>query len=466
MNTRIEKDSMGEMPVPENAKYGASTARAVINFPISGTPMPRAFIKALGAVKVGCASANEALGLLDATSSELIRRGAQSVSVGEQDDHFVVDVYQTGSGTSSNMNANEVIAYLCNHEYGAPSKIHPNDHVNMSQSSNDVIPSAIAIAAVIEAEQSLLPALKKMIAKLDEKAEKFKTVLKSGRTHLQDATPITVGQEFSGYKMQVALAAKRIEEALKECRFLALGGTAVGTGINTHPEFPKKAIKFISEFVGSDFYESENHFATQSAQDHIVQLSGTLKTLATALYKIANDIRWLSCGPRCGIGELTIPAVQPGSSIMPAKVNPVIVESLLMVCAQVIGLDAAITMGGHQGNFQLNVMLPMIGDNVLKMIQLLSNSAVNFTDRCIDGIEVVEEKCRYNAEASLATCTSLAPIIGYDKAAKLAKIAYEKNKTIIEMLRDTETLGKLEISKTSDELLRAMDLLAMTKPGV
>ncbi|MCB0331887.1 MAG: class II fumarate hydratase [Bdellovibrionales bacterium] len=460
---RIERDSMGEMEVPENALYGASTQRAVLNFPVSDLRFSRKFIAALGLIKLAAAKANSALGLLDEDKAKVIMQAAQEVIEGKHDEHFVVDIFQTGSGTSSNMNTNEVIANraieILGGERGDKSLIHPNDHVNMSQSSNDVIPTAIHLSSAVAAKEILLPGLEKLAAALEKKADEMKSIIKSGRTHLQDATPITLGQEFSGYAAQIRFGIERIESANERLCELALGGTAVGTGLNTHPEFPAKAIAFIAEQTGVSFCEARNHFEAQGARDAAVEFSGQLKTIACSLMKIANDLRWLSSGPRLGIGEIFLPEIQPGSSIMPAKVNPVICESVMMVAAQVMGNDTCISIGGQHGNFELNVMLPVMGYNLLQSIELIGSVAANFVDKCIDGIRANEEKCTENAEKSLATCTSLAPIIGYDQAAALAKRAYKENKTVREMALEMEVLP-------ADELEKALDLLSMTRPGV
>ena len=462
-SVRIERDSMGEMEVPSAALYGASTQRAVLNFPVSGMQMPRSFVKAVGVIKYAAAIANAELGLLAPELTEAIKEAAKEVASGEHYEHFVVDVFQTGSGTSTNMNANEVIANraleILGHARGERGAVHPNDHVNMSQSSNDVIPTAIHISALLSVRETLLPNLEKLSEAFGKKSEQFKDVVKSGRTHLMDATPVTLGQEFGGYKAQIDAGIKRISDSLARVAELALGGTAVGTGLNTHPEFAKKAIAEISSFTGAEFQETKNHFAAQASQDPIVELSGQLKVLACSLMKIANDIRFLSSGPRCGLGELRLPEIQPGSSIMPAKVNPVICESVMMVAAQVVGNDACITTSGQHGNFELNVMLPVIATNILQSVELLANASDNFVNRCIDGIEANEERCREYADRSLATCTSLAPKIGYDVAANLSKRALKENRTVRELALEEKVLPE-------DELERVLDLMAMTKPGL
>ncbi|MCI5064211.1 class II fumarate hydratase [bacterium] len=460
---RKEKDSMGEMMVPDDALYGASTQRAVLNFPVSDLRFSRDFIAALGLIKQGAALANMELELLDREKGEVIVQAAKEVIAGDHDRHFVVDIFQTGSGTSTNMNTNEVIAnratQLLGGKLGDRSLIHPNDHVNMSQSSNDVIPSAIHISTVMVAQQRLLPALKKLRGALEEKSSEFSKVIKSGRTHLQDATPVTLGQEFGGYAAQIAHGEKRVEQALEGLSELALGGTAVGTGLNTHPEFAKKAIASIAEASQCSFREASNHFEAQGGRDAAVFYSGALKTIACSLLKIANDIRWLASGPRLGLGEIALPEIQPGSSIMPAKVNPVICESVMMVAAQVIGNDATLTVGGQHGNMELNVMLPVIGYNCIQSTELTSASCENFVEKCIAGIEANEEKCLHNAEQSLAICTSLAPIIGYDKAAQLSKQALAEGRSLREVAREAGVLPDKELEE-------ALDLFKMTVPGV
>jgi fumarate hydratase class II len=459
---RIEKDSMGEMEVPEEALYGASTQRAVLNFPISDMRLQPRFVKAVGAIKFSAAVANHSLGALDEKKAEAIKSAASEVIEGKLEKHFVVDVFQTGSGTSTNMNANEVIANraleILGAERGDKSTLHPNDHVNMSQSSNDVIPTAIHVSAYCALEEDLLPALDRLATALEKQAEKFSSVIKSGRTHLQDATPVTLGQEFGGYAAQVRGGIARVRRAQESLRELALGGTAVGTGLNTHPEFAARAIAELSKITGCEFVEASNHFEAQGARDAVVELSGQLKTLACSFMKIANDIRWLAAGPRCSLGEIRLPEIQPGSSIMPAKVNPVICESVMMVAAQVMGNDTCVTVGGQHGNLELNVMLPVIGYNILQSIALLASSSDNFVDRCIEGIEANEEICRDYAEKSLATCTSLAPVIGYDKAAAIAKQAYKENKTVRQVAAEMGVLEPAELDKV-------LDLMAMTRPG-
>ncbi|WP_404980543.1 class II fumarate hydratase [Carboxydichorda subterranea] len=459
---RIERDSMGEMQVPEDAYYGASTQRAVLNFPISQRRFGRDFIRALGLIKRAAAEVNRDLGLLDPTIADAIVRAATEVAEGKWDHQFVVDVFQTGSGTSTNMNANEIIATRAGELLGQPRgkrAVHPNDHVNMCQSSNDVIPTAIHVAAVEAITRDLLPALRRLEAGLRAKAEEFWPIIKIGRTHLQDATPIRLGQEFSGYASQVTHAIRRIERSLEDLRELALGGTAVGTGINTHPEFATRAIERLSQLTGQAFREADNHFEAQGAKDAVVEASGSLRTAAVALLKIANDIRWLGSGPRCGIGELLIPATQPGSSIMPGKVNPVIAESLMMVCAQVMGNDTTIMLCGQHGNFELNVMMTVMAYDLLESIQLLARGAANFQEKLVAGLKADRERCEGLVEQSLAMVTALAPRIGYDRAADLAKKAYESRRTIRELATQARVLPE-------EELRALLDPESQTRPGL
>jgi fumarate hydratase class II len=415
---RTERDTMGEMRVPADALYGAQTARAIENFPIAGRRFPRSFIRALGLVKSAAAKVNH---------RPEIERAAEEVVEGRHDDQFAVDIFQTGSGTSTNMNANEVIGRLA----GA----HPNDDVNRGQSSNDVIPTAIHIAAAEAVTGRLLPALRRLNESLARKSAEFHDVIKIGRTHLQDATPIRMGQEFSGYARQVAASAERIEAALGGIYELPLGGTAVGTGLNAPPGFAPKTIAEIARRTGLPFVEAANHFEAQAARDAVCFLSGALRTCAVALTKIANDMRWLGSGPRCGLGELRLPAVQPGSSIMPGKVNPVIAESVLMVCAQVIGYDATIAWCCAAGNFELNVMMPVMAWDLLDGIELLANASRNFAERLVDGLEVDRDRAEGFVEQSLAMGTALAPEIGYEKAAALVKEAYRSGKSVREVAR-------------------------------
>ena len=459
---RIEGDSMGEMRVPSDAYYGAQTQRAVENFPISERRLPRGFIAALGMIKHAAAASNNALGLLDDEKCGAIRTAADEIIVGDLDAHFVLDIYQTGSGTSSNMNANEVIANRATEILGGEigSKlVHPNDHVNMGQSSNDVIPTAIHIAVLQAIESELLPALRTLRTSLDGKAKAFDGVVKIGRTHLQDATPLRMGQEFSGYARQAELSIRRVGGCRDAVAEVALGGTAVGTGLNMHPELAGRVVRKINEMTGLEFREASNHFEAQGAQDSLVEASGALKTVAVSLMKIANDIRWLGSGPRCGIGEIIVPAVQPGSSIMPGKVNPVIAESVIQVAAQGIGNDLVVTLGGQWGSFELNTMLPVMASNLLESIEILANASRNFAERCIDGLEIDEERTASMIEKSMAMVTSLAPVIGYDKAAAIAKEAHQSGRTVREVAREQAVLADEEL----DELL---DPMSMTEPGV
>jgi fumarate hydratase class II len=460
---RTERDSMGEMSVPAEAYYGASTARAVENFPISDLRFQRGFIAALGLVKWSAAEVNKKLGLLDDRRAGLIQQAAQEVIDGKLDRHFVVDIFQTGSGTSTNMNANEVIASRANEiatgKRGGKEPIHPNDHVNMEQSSNDSIPTAIHVAAANSIKQALIPALQHLSEQLQKKADQFDGVVKIGRTHLQDATPIRLGQELSGYAQQARLSVERAQKAIRCMRELPLGGTAVGTGINSHPDYAKQAISVIAQKTGIEFVEAKNHFEAQAAKDGVVECSGFLKTIAVSLTKIANDIRWLASGPRCGIGEISIPATQPGSSIMPGKVNPVMSEMVLQVCAQVIGNDATITFSGSGlgSSFELNVMMPVMAYNLLQSIELLARAARVFADRTVAGIEANRERCESLVEQSLAMCTSLAPLIGYDKAADIAKESFKTGKTVRQVAADRKVMSEAELNK-------AMDARRMTQP--
>jgi len=459
---RIERDSMGEVKVPKNAYYGAQTQRAVENFPISGIGFPPKFIRALAIIKHAAASVNEDLGLLDPKIADVIRRAAGEVMEGKLDKEFVVDIFQTGSGTSTNMNVNEVIANraleLLGKQRGGK-EVHPNDHVNMSQSSNDVIPTAIHISALEAIQKELLPALKELHKALRKKALEFDRIVKIGRTHLADATPIRLGQEFSGYARQIELSTKRIRAASSGLEELALGGTAVGTGINAHPKFPSRALKKISEMTGLNFREAKNHFEAQAAKDAVVEVSGSLKTLAVSLTKIANDLRWLSSGPRCGIGEIGLPDTQPGSSIMPGKVNPVMCESVLQVAAHVIGCDATITICGQAGNFELNVMMPIMTLRLLEAISFSASVARAFTEKCVVGIEANKERCEEMVEKSLAMVTALAPVIGYDAAAKIAKESFATDKTVREVAKAHKLLPE-------DKLNKILDPWRMTKPGI
>ncbi len=459
---RIERDSMGEVKVPKSAYYGAQTQRAVENFPVSGIGFPPRFIRALALIKHAAASANRDLGLLNDKTADVIHRAAQEVMEGKHDKEFVVDIFQTGSGTSTNMNANEVIANraleLMGQERGTKG-VHPNDHVNMSQSSNDVIPTAIHVSALEAIQKELIPALKQLHGAFADKAREFDRIVKIGRTHLADATPIRLGQEFGGYARQIELSTERIQTAAKGLEELALGGTAVGTGINTHPEFPRRTIEHISRMTELPFREAKNHFEAQAAKDAVVQVSGALKTLAVSFTKIANDLRWLSSGPRCGIGEIGLPDTQPGSSIMPGKVNPVMCESVLQVAAHVIGCDATITICGQAGNFELNVMMPIMALRLLEAITFSASVAKAFTEKCVVGIEANQERCEEMIEKSLAMVTALAPVIGYDAAAKIAKESFTTGKTVREVARAHKVLP-------DDKLNKILDPWRMTEPGI
>ena len=451
MKYREEKDSLGTLAVPEEAYFGASTQRAVNNFPVSDLRFPLTFIHSLALIKQCAAEVNRELGLLEEKLSESIAVSAREVVEGKFDDQFVVDVFQTGSGTSTNMNMNEVIASRANEiitgKKGGKIPVHPNDHVNLCQSSNDVIPSAIHICALSLIENRLVPALADLEKSLSVKAIEFKDVKKMGRTHLQDAVPIFLGQAFSGYARQMALGIQRIEAVEGRLSELALGGTAVGTGLNAHPDFSKNIIARISKYSNLNFKEAQNHFEAQGAQDAAVETSGALKTIAAGLVKICNDIRWLSSGPRCGLGEITIPSLQPGSSIMPGKINPVIPEAVIQVCAQVMGNDTAITISGQGGNFELIVMLPVIAYNLLQSIELLSSGIRILSDKCVKGIRANRQTCAASVEKSLAMATYLVPSIGYDKAAGIAKKAYETGKTIVQIVREEKILTEKEVER-------------------
>ena len=463
MKFRTEMDSMGEMKVPRNAYWGPETQRAIENFPISGLRFPRIFLRALAMIKMAAAQVNMELGLLERRLGRAIVQAAREVLEGNFDHQFVLDIFQTGSGTSTNMNANEVIAHRANQilggKIGDKKPIHPNDHVNLCQSSNDVIPSAIHIAAWEGIQKDLLPALKTLQKALEKKAREFDRVIKIGRTHLQDATPIRLGQEFSGYASMVKHGLRRIENLRGNLSELALGGTAVGTGINTHLRFARQVIKKINQMTGLAFRESENHFEAQGAKDAVVEASAALKTLSVSLWKVANDIRWLGSGPRCGIGEILIPPVQPGSSIMPGKVNPVIAEALSQVVAQVIGNDLTVAVAGMSGNFELNVMMPVMTYNLLQSIHLLSIASSVFTEKCVNGLKADKERCREMIEKSLAMVTVLSPRIGHDAAAKIAREAYETGRTVREIAMEKKILPKGELEKI-------LDPWRMTKPGL
>jgi fumarate hydratase class II len=455
---RIEHDSMGEVRVPAKAKWRAQTQRAVENFPISGRGLEPAHIAALGQIKAAAATVNADLGVIDKDLAEAIREAALEVATGRWDDQFPIDVFQTGSGTSSNMNANEVIATLAQERLGRP--VHPNDHVNASQSSNDVFPSSIHIAATGAVLNDLIPALHHLEGALDRKAIEFATVVKAGRTHLMDATPVTLGQEFGGYAAQVRLGAERLQAVLPRLAELPLGGTAVGTGINTPEGFAARVIAEIARETGLPLKEARNHFEAQGARDGLVEASGALRTIAVGLTKIANDLRWMGSGPRAGLAEIRLPDLQPGSSIMPGKVNPVIPEAVAQVAAQVIGNDAAIAFGGAAGSFELNVMLPMLARNVLESITLLANVSRLLADRCVAGIEADEKRAREYAESSPSIVTPLNRYIGYEEAAKVAKQALKERKTIRQVVleRGYVDQGKL----TLEQLDAALDVLSMT----
>ncbi|MBN1580953.1 MAG: class II fumarate hydratase [Anaerolineae bacterium] len=451
---RSERDSMGEVRMPGDALWGAQTQRAVDNFQISGIRFSRQFIKALGWVKKACAQANVDLGQLDARIGQAIQQACDEVIDGRLDDHFPLDIFQTGSGTSTNMNANEVIAnraiQMLGGEIGSKFPIHPNDHVNQGQSSNDVIPTAIHIAATLAVRDELIPALTSLHEALAEKARAFDPIVKTGRTHLQDATPVRLGQEFGGYAAQAQKSIARAHKVIKTLRELALGGTAVGTGINCPPDMPRCAIDYLNKPLGTDFIEAANHFEANATRDACVEASGELRTIAVSLTKIANDIRWLGSGPRNGLGELRLPEVQPGSSIMPGKVNPVIAEALIMACAQVIGYDATLTLGGLGGVFELNLMMPLIAHNLLQSIALLSNASQTFTQKCVAGLEADANRCRETVERGLALATALAPRIGYDKAAEIAKEAHRSGRTVREVALEWQVLPAQELNEVLD----------------
>ncbi|HZA21829.1 MAG TPA: class II fumarate hydratase [Dehalococcoidia bacterium] len=460
-NVRIERDSMGQMEVPAEALYGASTMRAVLNFPISDLRFPRTFIRALGLIKQAAARANMSLGVLDQKLGSAIVEAAQEVIDGELDQHFVLDIFQTGSGTSTNTNANEVIANRASQMLGGDlgSRIvHPNDHVNLGQSSNDVIPTAIHLAALIAIKEDLIPGLENLQSELQKKSEEFWPVIKTGRTHLQDATPIRLGQEFLGFAGQAEYSIRRLHRAQEALAEVALGGTAVGTGVNTHPEFSQRVCRLLSEGTGVQVRETGNHFQAQSTLDAVVEASGQLRAIAISLHKIANDIRFLGCGPRAGIGEIILPEVQPGSSIMPGKINPVIAESVIQVAAQVVGNDAAVALAGQGGYFELNTMMPVAAYNILQSISLLAASANNFADQCVKGIQATTVGPDM-VERGLMLGTALSPAIGYDTAAAIAKEAAASGRTIRELAREKTTLTEAQL----DELLKPED---MTRPSL
>jgi len=451
MKMRREEDALGEVFVPEDAYYGAQTQRAVENFPVSGLRFTRPFIRSLGLIKQFAAVVNRELGLLDGEPAGAIAAAAREVVEGLLDEQFVVDVFQTGSGTSPNMKANEVIAGRANEiltgKRGGKAPVHPNDHVNLGQSSNDVIPSVIHLAALTQIRGRLIPALTSLGGSLEEKAREFRDVHKIGRTHLQDAVPIRLGQELGGYARQVEWAVARLDRAQESLSELALGGTAVGNGVNTHEEFAARVIEMLARETGCSLREAENHFEAQAARDAAVEASGVLKTVAVSLMKIANDIRWLASGPRCGLGEIQIPSLQPGSSIMPGKVNPVIPEVVIQAAAQVIGNDTAITIGGQWGVLELNTMLPLIAHNLLQSISLLTNGAALLREKCVTGIKANREKCEANIEQSLALVTHLVPALGYDRAAALAKEAYATGRTVRQVVLDKGVLPEDELDR-------------------
>ncbi|MBJ95781.1 MAG: aspartate ammonia-lyase [Rickettsiales bacterium] len=461
--SRIEKDSLGEVSVPASALYGAQSQRAVENFPISGVRFPRPFIRALALVKRSCARANVELGIVAADLGEAIVQAATEVADGEHDEHFPLDVFQTGSGTSTNMNANEVISnraiQLMGGDLGSKTPVHPNDHVNQGQSSNDVIPTTIHVSGAIALHEQLLPSLTRLAVALRSKAVEFDGVVKTGRTHLQDATPVRLGQEFAGYATQVEYGVRRVKAARDALLALPLGGTAVGTGLNRPLDFPARAIAYLAADTGLPFVEAEDHFEAQGARDAVVEAHGHLKTVAASLTKIANDIRWLACGPRTGFAEINLPAVQPGSSIMPGKVNPVMNEALIMVCASVMGHDVTVGVAGAGGNFELNVMMPVMAHCLLSSTSWLSGAVDTFTERCVSGITVNAEVCEETVERGLAICTALAPAIGYDKAAAISKEAFKTGRTVREVGLDWAVLP-------ADELDALLDARAMTEPGV
>lgn len=462
MHYRIEKDSLGEIKVPKDAYWGAQTQRAVENFPISGVRFPRTFLRSLGLVKLCAAKVNHALGLLDERRAKVIEQVAREVVDGKLDEHFPIDIFQTGSGTSTNMNANEVIANraceILGTTRGDKSAVHPNDHVNLGQSSNDVIPSCVHISAALAVHEQLLPALKYLQQALEKKSHEFSDIVKTGRTHLMDAMPVTLGQEFSGYAAQIALARERIEAVLPRLYELALGGTAVGTGINTHAEFGKRITQALAQETKIPFRETRNHFAAQASMETAVELSSALKALAVALYKIANDLRWMNSGPQTGLAEIRLPALQPGSSIMPGKVNPVIPEAVMMVAMQVIGNDLVVTQAAASGNFELNVALPAIAHNLLQSITTLSNMCKVFVDRCIAGIAADRARMERLAGQNAILATALAPHIGYDKAAEIIKKALSENKTIREVALELKLLSPEKL----DEIL---NVRTMTQGG-
>ena len=463
MTTRIEKDSMGPLAVPADAYYGVQTQRAVTNFPISGWSLPPRFIHAMGRIKRAAAKTNLELGLTEKMVADAIVAAASEVVDGKLDAQFPVDIFQTGSGTSTNMNANEVISSRANEilggKRGDKAPVHPNDHVNLCQSSNDVIPTAIHLSVIKSIQDELIPALQHLHGALAKKATDFDDIIKIGRTHLQDATPVRLGQEFGGYAAQIEYGIARAQRAIAILSELPLGGTAVGSGLNAHPEFAKLTVAKLAAELGVKLHDARNHFEASAARDACVEASGCLKTIAVSLAKVANDIRLIGSGPRCGIGEIKMPAVQPGSSIMPGKVNPVIAESLIQVSLWVIGADLSVTLGGLQSFFELNVAMPLIGAQMLESVHLLGAASRNFADACVAGIEADRQRCESLVEQSLAMCTPLAPVIGYDKAAEIAKTAYKEGKTVRQVAREKSGL-------TEKQLDEIFNLRQLTEPGI
>lgn len=461
-NYRIEKDSLGEVRVPASALYGAQTQRAVENFPVSGLRFPREFIRALGLIKLAAAQVNHELGLLTADQAKAIIQAAQEVVDGKLDEHFPIDIFQTGSGTSTNMNANEVIANRALQIIGAEmgsKQIHPNDHVNNCQSSNDVIPACIHLGAYLAVHETLLPALKHLHETIKKRESECDDVIKTGRTHLMDAMPIRLSQQISGWASQIRHAIERIEASLPRLAELALGGTAVGTGINAHPEFARRIAAELARITGLPLKEATNHFEAQAAQDTAVELSGQLKATAVGMMKIANDLRWMNSGPQAGLAEIVLPALQPGSSIMPGKINPVIPEATIMACAHVIGNDTAVTLGGQWGNFELNVMLPLIAYNLIQSVTVLGNSARMLADKAMAGFTINREHIAELVEKNPIMVTALNPVIGYDAAAKIAKTAYAENRRVREVAADMTKLS-------ADELAKLLDPRELTEGGI
>lgn len=457
MEYRTERDSMGEMRVPADALYGAQTQRAVENFPISGYTLPHSFIRALAFIKSAAAHVNAELGLLDRQKADVIQQAAAEVAGGQHDREFPIDVFQTGSGTSTNMNANEVIATLASRQSGL--KIHPNDDVNNGQSSNDVIPAAIHVAAALEINDNLLPALRHLHAVLVQRARETDDVVKTGRTHLMDAMPVRLGQEIGGWAAQIQHSIERVLGSLPRLQELAIGGTAVGTGINAHPEFGRRMAEQLGQLTHVSFVEARNHFAAQSSMDAAVEMSGQLKALASALFKIANDMRWMNSGPQAGLGEISLPSLQPGSSIMPGKINPVIPEATMMVCAQVIGNDVTIAMSNASGNFQLNVMLPVIAYNLLQSVTLLGNVSRTLADKAVAGFTINREAMLELVDKNPIMVTVLNPIIGYEKGAALAKQAYKEGRRLKDVAAEQTDLSPEELDKL-------LDARAMTEGGI